>query len=90
VPTFKELGYEGIGNESFAGFFAPAGTPKAIVEKLNQEFNRITALPETRERLAPLVLEPAPPGTPEQFLGVMKSAQAEWVNNSKIVDLKPL
>ena len=90
VPTFKELGYEGIGNESFAGFFAPAGTPKAIVDKLNQEFARISALPETRERLAPLVLEPVPPGTPEQFLGVMKSAQAEWVNNSKIVDLKPL
>ena len=90
VPTFKELGYEGIGNESFADFFAPAGTPKAIVDKLNQEFARISALPETRERLAPLVLEPVPPGTPEQFLGVMKSAQAEWVNNSKIVDLKPL
>jgi len=90
VPTFKELGYDGIGNESFAGFFAPAGTPKAIVDKLNQEFARISALPETRERLAPLVLEPAPPGTPEQFLAVMKSAQAEWVNNSKIVDLKPL
>ena len=90
VPAFKELGYEGIGNESFAGFFAPAGTPKAIVDKLNQEFARISALPETRERLAPLVLEPVPPGTPEQFLGVMKSAQAEWVNNSKIVDLKPL
>jgi tripartite-type tricarboxylate transporter receptor subunit TctC len=90
VPTFKELGYEGIGNESFAGFYAPAGTPKAIVDKLNQEFARISALPETRERLAPLVLEPATPGTPEQFLGVMKSAQAEWVNNSRQVDLKPL
>ena len=90
VPTFKELGYEGIGNESFAGFFAPAGTPKAIVDKLNQEFARISALPETRERLAPLVLEPATPGTSEQFLGVMKSAQAEWVNNSRQVDLKPL
>ena len=90
VPTFKELGYDGIGNESFAGFFAPAGTPKAIVDKLNQEFARISALPETRERLAPLVLEPATPGTPEQFLGVMKSAQAEWVNNSRQVDLKPL
>jgi tripartite-type tricarboxylate transporter receptor subunit TctC len=48
VPTFKELGYDGIGNESFAGFFAPAGTPKAIVDKLNQEFARISALPETR------------------------------------------
>jgi len=90
VPTFKELGFDGIGNESFAGFFAPAATPKAIVDKLNQEFARISALPETRERLAPLVLEPATPGTPEQFLGVMKSAQAEWVNNSRQVDLKPL
>jgi len=88
LPTFKELGYDGIGNESFAGFFAPAGTPKDVVERLNREFNRIAQLPETRERMAALALEPAAPTTPEQFLAIMKLAHAEWVANSKAVDIK--
>jgi tripartite-type tricarboxylate transporter receptor subunit TctC len=89
LPTFKELGYQGIGNESFAGFFAPAGTPPAVVERLNREFNRISQLPETRERLAALALEPTAPNTPAEFLAVMRKAHEEWVANSKAVDIKP-
>ena len=89
LPTFKELGYQGIGNESFAGFFAPAGTPPAVIERLNREFNRISQLPETRERLAALALEPTSPSTPADFLAVMRKAHDEWVANSKAVDIKP-
>ncbi len=89
LPTFKELGYQGIGNESFAGFFAPAGTPAAAIERLNREFNRISQLPETRERLAALALEPTAPSTPADFLAVMHKAHEEWLANSKAVDIKP-
>ena len=89
LPTFKELGYNGIGNESFAGFFAPAGTPAAIVDKLNAEFNRISLLPETRERLATQAVEPTPPSTPAEFGIVMRKAYDEWVQNRKSVDIKP-
>jgi tripartite-type tricarboxylate transporter receptor subunit TctC len=89
LPTFKEAGYNGIGNESFAGFFAPAGTPAAVVERLNQEFNRISQLPETRERLALQALEPAPPSSPADFGAVMRRAHDEWVSNRKLVDIKP-
>ncbi len=90
LPTFRELGYDGIGNESFAGFFAPAGTPAAVVDRLNQEFNRISQLPETRERLASLALEPTPPHTPAEFLTVMRKAHDEWVANRQKVDIQPM
>ena len=89
LPTFKELGYNGIGNESFAGLFAPAGTPAAAVERLNQEFNRISLLPETRERMAALALEPTAPNSPADFLTVMRKAHDEWVSNRKSVDIQP-
>jgi tripartite-type tricarboxylate transporter receptor subunit TctC len=89
IPTFKELGYSGIGNESFAGFFAPAATPAAIVDRLNAEFNRISLLPETRERMATQALEPAPPSSPADFALVMRKAHDEWVLNRKSVDIKP-
>ncbi|GAP37146.1 tripartite tricarboxylate transporter substrate binding protein [Piscinibacter sakaiensis] len=89
IPTFKELGYQGIGNESFAGFFAPTGTPPAIVEKLNRELTRISELPETRERLAALALEPSPAMTPAAFLALMRRAHDEWVSNRGAVDIKP-
>lgn len=89
LPTFQELGYTGIGNESFAGFFAPAGTPAVAIDRLNKEFNRISQLPETRERMAALALEPTPPNTPAEFQAVMRKAHDEWVSNKKSVDIKP-
>lgn len=88
IPTFLEQGYTGIGNESFCGFFAPARTPPAVVQALNREFNRIGTLPQTRERLASAVLEPYAANSPEQFSAALKAAYAEWVANSKAVDIK--
>ena len=46
--------------------YAPAGTPPAVVARLNQEINRILALPGPRERIAALGGDPAPM-TPAQF-----------------------
>ncbi|GAP37147.1 tripartite tricarboxylate transporter substrate binding protein [Piscinibacter sakaiensis] len=89
IPTFKELGYQGIGNESFAGFFAPAATPPAIVEKLHRELTRISELPETRERMAALGLEPSPATSTTAFLAMMRRANDEWIGNRSAVDIKP-
>ena len=50
VPTLAELGYQSRGATWF-GFLAPAGTPKAIVEKLNTEINAVLNDEETRQRL---------------------------------------
>ena len=51
VPTFAELGYPGFLASSWAGFFAPEGTPEPILRKLNTEINTVLRDPEVRSKL---------------------------------------
>ena len=53
VPTFTELGYPEIEEYTWVGFFAPAGTPPEVVQKLNEAINRVLQMP-IRERLESL------------------------------------
>jgi tripartite-type tricarboxylate transporter receptor subunit TctC len=57
VPTVSES-LPGFLTGSWQGLLAPAGTPKAVVDKLHAEVMRITALPDVRERLNTLGAEP--------------------------------
>jgi len=59
--------------------FAPAGTPREIVERLNRVTNQIMALPELRSRLFDLALFPVqPPTTPEQWGAMFRSDVQAW------------
>ncbi len=51
VPTFGELGLPGFEDVAFYGFWAPAATPKAELEKFSAALAKVIALPEVRERL---------------------------------------
>ncbi len=51
VPTFAEAGYPGMSAASWVGFFAPAGTPEAVLAKLNSEVNAILQEPEMAKRI---------------------------------------
>jgi tripartite-type tricarboxylate transporter receptor subunit TctC len=51
VPTIAEAGVAGFNVSNWTGMYAPAGTPPAVVEKLNAEVNRIMRLPETQKRM---------------------------------------
>lgn len=64
VPTLNESGAPGFDVNSWFGLLAPAGTPAAVVQKLNREVNAIMKEPATRERFLALGLEPAA-GTPD-------------------------
>jgi len=57
VPTFAEGGLKTIGLQNWFGIYAPLGTPPALVERLNGEFNRILALPAVREKLRGVGME---------------------------------
>lgn len=57
VPTVAEAGVPGYEFASWHGVFAPAGTPPAVVERLNAELNKIVADPTVRERMAALNIE---------------------------------
>jgi len=77
VPTFKELGYPEIEEYTWVGFFSPAGTPPAVVQKLNEAMNRVLQMPDVRERLEALTFEPIG-GTPQQFADYVRSEVAKW------------
>lgn len=77
VPTVVESGFPGYEDYTWIGFFAPAGTPRAVVEKLNAEIDRILKLPDVKERLAVLAFEYTP-NTPQQFTEYVKKEVAKW------------
>jgi tripartite-type tricarboxylate transporter receptor subunit TctC len=85
VPAISES-LPGFLTGSFQGLLAPAGTPKAIVDKLNAEVQKITAMPDIKERLVTLGAEPSSM-SPEQFGQWIKSeipAMAKIVKDEKI------
>jgi tripartite-type tricarboxylate transporter receptor subunit TctC len=59
VPTVIESGYPGFVIETWAGFFAPAATPPAVLQALSGAMLKTLAMPEVKERLASLGFEPA-------------------------------
>jgi tripartite-type tricarboxylate transporter receptor subunit TctC len=77
VPTFKELGYPQIEEYTWVGFFAPAGTPPEVVQKLNDALNRVLQRPDVRERLEALTFEPIG-GSPQQFTDYVRAEVAKW------------
>lgn len=77
VPTAEEAGLKGMSFGSWAGLLAPAGTPPAIVKRLNAELLKILALPEVREQLAKIDYEPVG-SSPEQFAQVIAEDAERW------------
>jgi tripartite-type tricarboxylate transporter receptor subunit TctC len=57
VPTVNEQGFSGFDDLTWTGFFAPAGMPQDLVNRLNSEINRALSTSDVRERLAQLGLE---------------------------------
>jgi tripartite-type tricarboxylate transporter receptor subunit TctC len=60
VPTTEEAGFAGSAYNFWVGMLAPAGTPPAIVERLNEEVTAVLASPEIKDRLAALGADAAP------------------------------
>ena len=77
VPTFAESGFPGVEDYTWIGMFAPAGTPPAIVQRLNETLNQMLRDPDLRERLAALAFEPGG-GTPQAFAAYVKAEIAKW------------
>jgi tripartite-type tricarboxylate transporter receptor subunit TctC len=89
VPTIAEAadlpGYE---MTSWAGILAPAGTPRAIVDRLSTEINRAVRDPEVREKLAAGGIEPIGT-TPERFMEIMKAQLVQYGKITKEANIKP-
>jgi tripartite-type tricarboxylate transporter receptor subunit TctC len=77
VPTIAESGFPGYEISSWQGVFAPGGTPRDVVGKINGEVVRLLSVPEVRARIS---LEGADPvgSSPDAFAERVKSEIAKW------------
>jgi tripartite-type tricarboxylate transporter receptor subunit TctC len=71
IPTLDEAGVKGYELANWMGIFAPAGTPRAVVERLNTAINAATRRPEMKERLLNQGAEPLS-GTPEDLAAYLR------------------
>src|SRR5690606_15064556 len=83
VPTFRELGLDGVTSTSWQGYFAPAGTPPEVVAWLNTEINAVLEDPKAREQLLTNAFDPAG-GSAEDLGKVFEEGITFW--NKVIVD----
>ena len=88
VPTFNELGLKGVEASGWFGFFAPAKTPKSIVDALNRGINKALTSPDVAERLSKIGMDPAPT-TPGEFARIVASDYAKWGPIVKASGFKP-
>ncbi len=87
IPTVAEAGVPGYEITAWGGYMAPAGTPSAIVVRLNAELNKVIASAAIRERWLALGIEPVG-GTPEQFTAHVKTETAKWTDVIKRAGIK--
>jgi tripartite-type tricarboxylate transporter receptor subunit TctC len=77
VQTFAEIGAKDMVVEHWWGLLAPAGVPKVVVDRLNQEVTAAMKTPEIQERLKSLTVEPRT-STPEEFGKLVASYVERW------------
>lgn len=77
VPTIAESGVPGYAASAWYGFFAPAGTPKGIVQLLNEKISDILKQEDIRARLMAMGAEPAV-STPEQLASFVEEESEKW------------
>jgi len=77
TPTLDEAGIKGIDASIWLGLFAPAGTPPAVVARLNAEINKVLQMPDVREKLINGGVTPMG-GAPDEFAAFVRTDYARW------------
>jgi tripartite-type tricarboxylate transporter receptor subunit TctC len=82
VPTVNEQGFSGFDDLTWTAFFAPAGMPQDLVNRLNSELNRALLSPDVRDRLATVGLE-WKSNTSGEFAAFLRSEIEKWAKAVK-------
>lgn len=88
VPTFRELGFPLFGINGWAGVFAPAATPKPIIDRLAMEIGRIVRLPDVQAKILDFGFEPLGDNT-EPFVQFVNAQADRWATAVKAVGIEP-
>ncbi len=87
LPTIAEAGVPGYDSSVWIGVFAPAGTPKDLLDRVYQTNAAILKMPDARERLLGQEMEPVG-STPEQFSAVVRSDLDKWLRVIKAANVR--
>jgi tripartite-type tricarboxylate transporter receptor subunit TctC len=88
VPTVAESGLPGFESVTWFGLLGPAGTPKAVVDRVNAELNKALATPEIQARFVQLGFEPVG-GSSAEFAAKIQRDAAKWSKVIKEAGVKP-
>ncbi len=88
LPTVAESGFPDYDAEIWIGLYAPAGTPKDIVAKLNAQTRAVFNAPEMVQQIAQKGLD-VEVSTPEQFQALNKAEYARWAAVIKQSGISP-
>jgi tripartite-type tricarboxylate transporter receptor subunit TctC len=88
VPTLAEQGVTGCEFSQWIAFFLPANTPRAVVDKLNADLNRVLANPDVKDKFAKLGMQAAP-GIPEELATTLRADLARWTKVARDANIKP-
>jgi tripartite-type tricarboxylate transporter receptor subunit TctC len=87
LPTMAESGYPGFEAVPWFGLFAPAGTPKDVLDKLYTETVKALATPQVRKKFDELGLEPVG-NTPAELAAIIRKETPEWAKVIKDAGIK--
>jgi tripartite-type tricarboxylate transporter receptor subunit TctC len=86
VPTTREAGVDNFELTTWYGILAPAGTPRDIIARLNAEWVKVAAMPDTRDKIHKAGLEPQS-SNPEQFFEFLKTEIVRYGKIAKEANL---
>ena len=87
LPTIAESGYPGFESVAVYGFFAPTGTPAAIIKKLNADINAVLLDPDLKDKLLKVGIE-VEGSTPEALAAFVDKEIAKWAAVIKAGNIK--
>jgi tripartite-type tricarboxylate transporter receptor subunit TctC len=89
VPTFAEIGVNGMDYEQWFGIMGPATMPKPVVEKLSNAIAQVLKMQDVKDRLASIALDVANP-EPEEMRRKVEEDIARWQKLAQELTIKPL
>src|SRR3981081_351671 len=78
VATMAEQGFPGIGTNAWQGMFAPAATPKPVIDKIYQSVAAVLSNPQMKEQLSKQMLEVTLSPSPAQFQQLVEKETRAW------------
>ncbi len=88
IPTNAEAGFPDMQASQFEGFFAPRGTPRAVLDKVAAAVNKVLAMPDVVSAMAPYAVEIDGASNPQKFAAMMREDRERWIQVAKNANIK--